>query len=816
MKSPSELNLLRAACDAARLLIVVVDAKGTVVRVNRAAARALERREADCLVPLWELAALDGEKQMLRAAFARTSPRLPSQLVLHLTGERRRIAEWSATSEPDLGDGITLLTGVDVTERLGANAGLRETEAHHRLMLQHLPAIVWTTDRDLRFTSSVGRGLESVNRGSGEASEASVYTYFRVDDDTHAVIDAHRHALEGRSASYEITFRGRAYQCTVEPLVSERGQIVGCVGVALDVTERAEAERARRESEQRLRRIVEANIIGMVLWSHDGRVLEANQAFLDLVGRRRDELLSGRVSWAEMTPPEYRERDCRAFEEICATGKCRPYEKEYEVRDGERVPVLVGAASLEDTIGVPPDRGVAFVLDLREQVRLRAARDRLLTLEREAHGQTEEANVRLLLVAEAGKALARSLDERETLQLLARLCIPALGDWSVVVRREGRRAAEEDSDREEEPGYVVGAHGDPERRALVARLCELPWSLDDAEGVGAVFGSGESIVVSDVTEERLGPEASVIGSRNPEVARLVRELGLRSMACVPIRGRDRVEAVAVIVATTDPRRHTRADLLHAEELASRAAAALENARLFSDALEAVRARDEFLAVAAHELRTPLTALMLRVQLLRSSLEKDEHVERAAVLRVVSVLEQQGRRLSRLVESLLEISRPSTPRAPRATEPVDLVQLVRDVLSTMAPELTKVGCAVRLDATADVRGVWERARIEQLVVNLLSNAMKFGRGRPIEVRVDLSDTRTARLSVRDHGIGISKSDQSRIFGRFERAVSARHFGGLGLGLYVSAKIVRAHGGQLDVQSEPGRGACFVVELPRSPS
>jgi PAS domain S-box-containing protein len=808
MMSGADVTMLRAASEATRLLIVVVDANGNVVRVNRAAAQALDRLEADCLVPVWELAELDEERDSLRAAFAHGAPHLPSELLVHLAGRKGRIVDWTATAAPEIGNGVVLLTGVDVTERLRASAVLRETDVHYRLMLEHLPAIVWTTDHDLRFTSSIGRGLESLALRSGDAAShgTSLFAYFHTDDETHVVIDAHRRALEGHSATYEITWHGRSYQSTVEPLKSDSGEIVGCVGVALDVTERAEAERARRESEQRIQRLVDADIIGIVLWSRDGRVLEANKTFLDLVECDRDDLVSGRVSWTEMTPPEYRELDRRALDEIRATGRCRPFEKEYVSRSGARIPVLIGGASLDAAVGEPPDRGVAFVLDLREQARLRAARDRLLEKEREAHGQAEEANVRLVLVAEAGKALARSLDERETLQTLAQLCLPALGDWCVVVRRGGRSVGEGDIEREEVLAYSVGAHGDPARRALVERLCKLPWWLDDVAGIERVFASGESIVRSDAS--------AFAGSRNSDVVQIVHELGVRSLTCVPVRGHDRVEAVAMLVSATDPRRYAHADVMLAEQLATRAAMALENARLFADALAAVRARDEFLAIAAHELRTPLTALMLRVQLLRASFESQARIERAQALRAVSVLEQQSRRLSRLVDSLLEISRPASKRAPGATESTDLAQLVRDVVSTMLPELTKAGCAVRIETAPDARGAWERTRIEQLVTNLLSNAMKFGRGRPIDVRVDISENQRARLSIRDHGIGISKSDQARIFGRFERAVSTRHFGGLGLGLFVSAQIARAHGGRLDVQSEPGKGACFIVELPRS--
>lgn len=113
------------------------------------------------------------------------------------------------------------------------------------------------------------------------------------------------------------------------------------------------------------------------------------------------------------------------------------------------------------------------------------------------------------------------------------------------------------------------------------------------------------------------------------------------------------------------------------------------------------------------------------------------------------------------------------------------------------------------------GRWDRVRVEQVLTNLLGNAIKFGAGRPIEVTIEATPTR-ARIRVCDHGIGISSEDQSRIFGRFERAVSSRHFGGLGLGLYICAQIVRAHQGSLHVESEPGKGACFTVELPRQPA
>jgi signal transduction histidine kinase len=267
----------------------------------------------------------------------------------------------------------------------------------------------------------------------------------------------------------------------------------------------------------------------------------------------------------------------------------------------------------------------------------------------------------------------------------------------------------------------------------------------------------------------------------------------------------------MLVSATDPHRYTHDDLVLARDLANRAAASLENGRLLAEARDAVRARDEFLSVAAHELRTPMTSLLLRTETLRRTVGRGEP-GREAALRSVTAAERQARRLSSLIDDLLDVSRLAINRMTLRTEEVDLAQIARDVVATMAAELHRAGCVVDVAAPAAVQGRWDRTRLEQVLTNLLSNAMKFGAGRPIEVTVDETD-REVRATVRDHGIGISREDQSRIFGQFERAVSTRHYGGLGLGLYISAQILRVQGGSLRVDSEPGKGACFTVVLPR---
>ena len=145
--------------------------------------------------------------------------------------------------------------------------------------------------------------------------------------------------------------------------------------------------------------------------------------------------------------------------------------------------------------------------------------------------------------------------------------------------------------------------------------------------------------------------------------------------------------------------------------------------------------------------------------------------------------------------------------------MDLAELARDVVARFHEQLERAGCDLRLTAEEPTRGSWDRALLDQVLTNLISNAIKFGAGAPIDVVVE-PRRGSARLTVRDRGIGIATEDVRRIFGRFERAVSARHYGGLGLGLFVSRQIVEAHGGRIAVESRAGEGSTFTVELPWS--
>ncbi len=291
--------------------------------------------------------------------------------------------------------------------------------------------------------------------------------------------------------------------------------------------------------------------------------------------------------------------------------------------------------------------------------------------------------------------------------------------------------------------------------------------------------------------------------------------GARSVLCLPLLRQAEIVALLYLEndllagAFTDDR------LALLELLASQAAISLENARLLSQeqqaraaAEEEIHVRDEFLSITSHELRTPMTSLLLAAQSLSSGLLP---ITPANVHNISTLLERQAIRLTGLINEMLAVGRIHLGRLDLRLEEVDLSEVVRDVVERLAPSLLQAGCEVDLRAQTPVIGRWAEDELGHVVTNLLSNALKFGAAKPIQISVD-SAGGVARLVIIDHGIGIAPDAQARIFEKFARAVSSRSYGGLGLGLYIVRHLAQALGGSVRVESVPGTFTRFTVELP----
>lgn len=288
--------------------------------------------------------------------------------------------------------------------------------------------------------------------------------------------------------------------------------------------------------------------------------------------------------------------------------------------------------------------------------------------------------------------------------------------------------------------------------------------------------------------------------------------GTTVLACIPttVGHRDHLRTVGEVAGSGD------VDFAAADEAGGAGLSAIRT-RL-QELQRAVGARDEFIATVAHELRNPIAPLTFQVRL---ALNKTEQLAAAGTPVSVDWIQTQLRgveqRLHRLLETLdrlLDVSRLSTGRIDLESEEMDLVEVVREVIDGCEAELAVARCKLTLSTRGDATGAWDRLRVEQICRNLLSNAIRFGAGRPIEVVVD-GDEDFARVAVRDHGVGIAPDQQAKIFERFERGVEQRS-GGFGVGLWIVRNICVAMGGTVSVESTLGDGACFTVMLPRRPA
>ncbi|NOK13476.1 sensor histidine kinase [Corallococcus exercitus] len=530
-----------------------------------------------------------------------------------------------------------------------------------------------------------------------------------------------------------------------------------------------------RQETERLRRLLET--AATVTWTNrlDDARSPLSPSWTAFTGQPTEQLRNG--GWLHAVHPDDREGALAAWEQ--ATAGNQRFSTRYRLRrvDGAYVWMLARGMPV-----LGPDGAV------REWV------GTCIDIQAQALGEERAA-----FLARASELFSSSLDAGATLASLANLSVGKLADWCIVdvLHPDGHF----------ERVQVVTE--DPALTSLVAAVQRLPPMPRERPVYppAVALATGRSTVVPEVTDALM---QAVAQDENHLAA--MRTVGIRSLLTVPLLARGHILGALTFLVTTSGRRYGDEDLQFAQELANLAALAVDNARLLQGARDAIRLRDEFLSVASHELKTPLTPLSLKLQALSRAVKAHPDSPLAPVIEAhVETGHRQVRRLTELMNDLLDVSRISAGTFRLQREDVDVAEVVREAAARFAPRFAVEHCDFRVDAPEPVHGSFDRSRLAQVLDHLLDNALKYGAGTPVSVGLVVDGSRV-RITVRDGGIGISKEQRPRLFERYGRAVSERHYGGLGLGLYLTRTIVEAEGGSVSVDSRLGEGATFEVELP----
>ncbi len=454
------------------------------------------------------------------------------------------------------------------------------------------------------------------------------------------------------------------------------------------------------------------------------------------------------------------------------------------------VPVVVLTGMSDEEVGAKAVQQGAQEYLLKKELESRTLRRVLryaverqaLAREKASRAASAEALRRVTLLADASIAVASTLDERELAARLTRVLVPRLGSFCAVewLRADGRARC---------VGATVGAD-------LV--LHDLDLEASEREAAQLRSRSSRGAQLGTALGDPL-PSWGETWKRESE------SLGICSMVVLPLEIRGEPLGTLTLGSA---QAYASADVVLGEVIARRMCAGFETARLYEQALEAVRVRDDFISMASHELRTPLTSLLLDAQRLSLGSTDDRDKLRRASGRIT----RSSERLARLIGDLLDVSRIRAGRFVVELAEVDFRGVVADALDRYAPQLARAGSTVALESGPGIVGRWDRSRLHQVVANLLQNAIRYGEGKPIEIGLS-ADERRARLSVKDHGCGMAPEQLERLFEQFARPTTSSSREGLGLGLWIARGIVEAHGGTIWARSVVGEGSEFVVELPR---
>jgi PAS domain S-box-containing protein len=605
------------------------------------------------------------------------------------------------------------------------------------------------------------------------------------------------HLQTGSETSYEVTGRRKDGELIIAEIcgraTSYRGKPAR-VATIHDVTARRRAEEALHRREKQLAEAQAVAHVGSWVWDIETNELSGSDELYRIYGFEPNTLLRPGAILERVHPDDMaivRETIDRAVQ------KAEAFSIDHRII---RPPDDVRHFHVEGRVVVNADGAPVRIIGAGQDVTERYEAElvaRRLMEERAARSAAEAAERRAAFLAEASRELGTSFDFDTTLKALSRLAVPTLADFCAVsVTTDISTYA------------VVGvAHVDPSLEQLVHKLASggyerAAWVTE----LRAAVKQGRIARLDDITGEMI--DSAYVAD---EARAIIRQLAPRAYVAIPlVSGGHLVGELDLFMAGSD-RRYDDDTIALAEELGRRAALAVENARLYNEAQQATRARDQMLGVVAHDLRNPLSTMLMASSMLAETLEPT-----APAQRQVAMVQRAGERMNRLIQDLLDVKRMESGNLAVERMPVSPVALLSEGTESLRPIASAAGLTLKLDVPAELPAVpADRHRVHQVLSNLVGNAIKFTpRGGAIVVRGEDAPGEIL-VAVEDSGAGIPAEQLPHIFSQFWQGARTDRRG-IGLGLAIAKGIVEAHGGRIWVESTLGAGSTFFFTLPKAPA
>jgi PAS domain S-box-containing protein len=676
----------------------------------------------------------------------------PAQLVVY---PANYIYE-ASIDEEDHPNGV-MAFAYDVTDHVVARRAAERSESRLKSITEAMPQLVWQTDPQGNATGFNQRWATAtgtrLEENLGDCWMHALHT-----DDLPLTLSLWQAALQSKnvySCEHRLRMADGAYRWHVSravPIFDNTGEIAEWIGTTTDIDDQKTAEALREASEARFRQL--ANSVDQIIWTAepDGILDYYNERWYEFTGFSRGEI--GDQSWTPILHPDDVEPCLNTWYNSVQTGK--PYHIEYRFKEHDSTQFrwfLGRALPVRDEHG-NITKWFGSCTDIDRQKR--------------AEQELMEVNQRI--EAEKRKLEAIFVDSPASMALLR--------GTHFIFEKVNPNCIE-----------LVGG------RELIGK------SLHDA-------------LPELVDQPFLMLMKNVYATGVPFVAREM----LTRLIRHPGRAPEETYLDVTYTRVEDIELKPYGIYLHAINVTDKVLARQRIENLAEGLREAVLARDEFLSIASHELKTPLTSLKLQAQIFQRASKKGDSrlYEKDRVDAIITQTEKQVARLTRLIDDMLDVSRIRSDKLTLEKEYFCFCDLVKEVCERMSQQFAEANYASPIITLCDDSyGEWDRMRIEQVLTNLLTNAIRYGNRGPVLVRVENKND-TIYLSVKDNGIGISLEAKEKIFDRFERAIDANEVSGLGLGLFITHQIVKAHGGKIWVESELNKGSTFFVAFPKGSS